>query len=112
MDSEQDHELNAAALRGEQLAVQELGPRLADENPDVMMFAIGHLLGTVLSFFPAEDRNGAGGAVLLHAEATAKRLVAEREADGVIAAYKRRDDAQKDLDQILATVKQRLDTER
>jgi hypothetical protein len=111
MDSDEDDGPGPSYWRGEQLAVEELAPRLASEDPDVMMFAIGHLLGMVLSFFPAEHREGAGKAVLLHADNTAKRLATEREADEMIAAFKRRDDAQKELDEILTAAKRRLDGE-
>jgi hypothetical protein len=102
MDNDERDGPSAEHWRGEQLAVEELAPRLADEDPEVTLFAVGHLLGMLLSFFPAGGhREGAGKAVLLHAETTATRLLAEREEDLVRAAYIRRDVAQRELEEVL-----------
>ena len=98
MDNDEREGPSAERLRGEQLAIEELAPLLADEEPETRLFAVGHLLGILLSSFPAEYREEAGKAALFHAESMAKRL----EADLVRAAYIRRDEAQRELEEVLS----------
>ena len=63
------------------------------------------------SAFPDAEREEARRVLLMYADSTASRLWAEQEADKVLAAFKRRDDAQKDLEEILTAAKRRVNGE-
>ena len=63
------------------------------------------------SAFADAEREEARRVLLMYADSTASRLWAEQEADKVLAAFKRRDDAQKDLEEILTAAKRRVNGE-
>jgi hypothetical protein len=109
MDSDDDDGPDAPHWHGEYLAAAKMAPHLAGVEPDVIMFALGHLLGMLLSSFPDAEREGARKVVLDYADVTATRLWGEREVDKVVEAFKRRADAQKDLDEILTSAQRMLD---
>jgi hypothetical protein len=73
MDSDEHDGPDAPHRRGEYLAAAEMAPHLSGEEPDVMMFALGHLLGMFLSAFPDAEREEPRRVVLLHADSTASR---------------------------------------
>jgi hypothetical protein len=112
MDSEEDDGPDTPHWTGEYLAAALMAPHLSGQEPNVIMFALGHLMGMFLSAFPDAEREEPRRLVLMYADSTASRLRAEREVDRVLAAFKRRNDAQKELDEILTAAKRRLDDEQ